>query len=764
MKTPVPGDAPQDLPTDAVVLGGGVMGRQIAALLANAGVTVDLLDLGTDDDPAGLARQAIAELARMRPAPLFRAADAHRIRPGALDDAASVLAKTPWVIEAVVEDLTIKRGVLDAVERHAHPTALISTNTSGLSIANLCEGRSKDFCRRFVGIHFFNPPRAMPLVEVIPGAATDADILRTSRDWIESGLGKRVVICRDTPNFIANRLGVFALMDALHRMIEQGLSVDAVDAVTGPLLGRPRSATLRLCDLIGLDTLAHVAGTAFDGLAADPWRQRFATPPPLQQMLDAGQLGAKSGAGFFTRRDGQILSRDLATGEYGPRQPVSLKLPTRGPLAERLNSLWEDDSDLARFAREHVAVSVAYAAACAGEVAERLEDVDRGLMWGFNWEAGPLAMIDLIGATRLIETLESCAPVIPDLLVQLADDQHTIYRSAGREVTDLQGGYVAVTAAGAIDDADYLAALPTVQQGEGARLLDAGDGVGVLQFHAGSLNVLGGPALQFAVDVATQGKSRALVLGGAGENLSAGADLQYLLSLINAHNWQELEAYLVLFQTATSTMRYAPMPVVVAPRGLALGGGCEFALSGGARVAAAELRLGLVEAKVGLIPGAGGCKEVVRRVGPQVDAIFDVIRAGSMSDNARQAQDWGLLDAEDVVCMDGHRVIQHAVHVARGLIPGWAVPEATDQMTAGSAGLERLTGLLQTELAAGTATEHDVTVGNALARVLCGDGEEMVSEDRLLELEREHFLRLCGMTATRERIAHMLDTGKPIRN
>ncbi len=754
------------LPSTVAVLGAGVMGRQIAALLASAGVEVDLLDLGTADDPAGMARQAIADLPSMRPTPLFRDEDAARIRPGALHDSGPVLATAPWVIEAVVEDLAIKRSVLDLVEAQSHPDAIITTNTSGLPIASLAEGRSADFQRRVLGVHFFNPPRAMLLVEVIPGVASDPGVVESCRSWVEAGLGKRAVICRDTPNFIANRLGVFALMDILHRMGEAGLTVDAVDAVTGPLLGRPSSASLRLCDLIGLDTLAHVAHTVHDGVVDDPWRRTFATPDFLGSMIESGQLGAKTGGGFYKKVGKQIHSRDMATGDYVPRQRIRLELPLRGPLKDRLDALWDSAEPLTQFARDHLATCVAYAADCAHRVADHLEDVDRALVWGFNWEAGPLALLDLIGPQRLAATLEESSQPVPDLLGELAASQSTVYRQTneGKQVFESKGNYRPLTSPGSVDDADFLGELDVLEQGEGCRLLDGGHGVGILQFHAGSLNILGPPPLQMAIDCVSSGKLQSMVLCGAGEHLSAGADLQYLLRLIQEDRWSELEAYLVLFQTATSTMRHAAIPVVAAGRGLALGGGCEFSLSCAGRALAAELRIGLVEAKVGLIPGAGGCKEVVRRVGADVERIFGILREGLMSDNARQAQDFGLVDATDAIHMDGHRVIQHAVTTAGALSTGWTPPAPTDLSTAGQAGLSRLTDELDRARQEGSATEHDVVVGTALAHVLCGAGQERVSEQRLLDLEREQFHALSATPATRERIIHMLETGKPLRN
>ena len=390
----------------AAVLGAGVMGGQIAALLANAGVEVDLLDLPDGADEAGCARAGLERLRRLRPSPLFLPEVADRIRPGSLSDAAA-LARAEWVIEAVVEDLQVKRSLFEQVQRNLGPSAILTTNTSGLSIAALAEGLPQELQRRFFGVHFFNPPRHMKLVEVIPGPDTDPSRVEELTSFLQGRLGKGVVSCRDTPNFIANRLGLFAVMDALWRMEARGLTVEEVDAVTGPVLGRPRSATLRLCDLIGLDTLVHVAGTAHGALGHDRCRETFEAGPSLRAMVEAGLLGEKAGGGFYRRGEDGLEAIDPATLEYHPVTEVKPPLPSRGGLGERLAALIAaaDDDRLARFARDHLCATLGYCAACAGEVSDSLEAIDRVLRWGFNWEAGPFELIDLIGAGVLVEAL-----------------------------------------------------------------------------------------------------------------------------------------------------------------------------------------------------------------------------------------------------------------------------------------------------------------------------------------------------------------------
>lgn len=753
----------------AAVLGAGVMGGQIAALLANAGVEVDLLDLPDGADEAGRARAGLERLRRLRPSPLYLPEVARRIHPGSLNDAAAI-ARARWVIEAVVEDLRVKRSLFDQLQRKLGPSAILTTNTSGLSIAALAEGLPQELQRRFFGVHFFNPPRYMKLVEVIPGPHADPSRVEELTSFLQGRLGKGVVSCRDTPNFIANRLGLFAVMDVLRRMEAGGLTVEEVDAVTGPVLGRPRSATLRLCDLIGLDTLVHVAGTAHEALGHDPCRESFEAGPSLRAMVEAGLLGEKSGGGFYRKGEDGIEAIDPATREYHPLIEVKTSLPSRGDLGERLAAVIAaaDGDRLARFARDHLCATLGYCAACAGEVSDSLEAIDRVLRWGFNWEAGPFEQIDLIGAGVLVEAMGAGGTEPPELLTRLAAGAGRVYgREAGeRRVLGPDGeGYRPLSPAGPPSDADRLEAAEVVRECETARLLRLGDGEGVIELR-GKLNVLGPGSLAFARDAVSRGGFDLLVLTGAGENLSAGADLRYVLRLIDDSLWAELDSYLQLFQQATSGVRYAPVPVVTAARGLALGGGCEFNLSASSRVVAAELRLGLVETRIGVVPGAGGCKEMVRRFGAEVDAFLPFLQEGRMSDNALQARSWGFLDPSDLIRLDGDRLLGAAVARARELLAGgWSPPRPRALPVAGPDALERLHREIDAGAGEGRLSAHDAVVGKALARVLCGGGSRgTVSEERLLELEREAFLQLCGTPATRARIAHMLATGRPLRN
>jgi 3-hydroxyacyl-CoA dehydrogenase len=753
------------------VLGAGVMGAQIAALAANTGLEVDLLDLPDGDGPAGRARDAIEGLATLRPPALYLPELSSHIHPGSLDDAGEALGQADWVIEAVVEDLEAKGRLLQRVTPLLGAHTVVSSNTSGLSIAALAECCNGDVRQRFLGVHFFNPPRYMKLVEVIPGPETDACVVTTMSDFVTHKLGKGVVPCLDTPNFIANRLGVFAIVDALHRMVATGLTVEEVDAVTGPVLGRPGSATLRLCDLIGLDTLLHVAATSYKRLAPHAGIERFAPPPPVRALVDGGRLGTKTGAGFYRKSTDGLEAMDLQALAYRPLETIDAGLPTRGSLGDRLAALWDRTDRLSLFAREHLVATLAYCAHCAAEVAHGLEDVDRALRWGFNWEAGPFEMVDLIGAQQVCDAVAAAGDDPPALLQDIARQQPArVYvessADAGPQVLAPSGdGRRSMRATASPTDAELLIRAEILMEAEGMRLLYLGEGQAAVELR-GKINTLPPDVLRHVQEAIENDAFEVLVLIGAAGNFSAGADLKYLAQLLDSSDWSGLEEYVELFQQTTSAVRYGLVPIVAAAQGLALGGGCELCLTAASRVVAGELRMGLVETKVGVIPGAGGCKEMARRFGANIESLFPTLQDGRMSDNALQARQWGFLDHGDAVQLDNERLLVPAFERSRELLAsGWSTPEPAPIAVAGPETLARLEEQLAAGFAKGELLAHDVVVGGALARVLCGGGDAgPVSETRLLELERDEFLRLCGTPATRARIEHMLRTGKALRN
>ena len=761
------------------------MGSQIAALLANAGCRVDLLDLPDAESPqtSDLAAAGLTRALKARPPAFFVPELAARVRIGSLEDLSS-LNEADWIIEAIVENLEAKRQLHARLDEAVGGVIPITTNTSGLSIERLSAGRSEGFRRHFLGVHFFNPPRYMKLVELIPGAETDAALTRRVSDFIEDTLGKRVVLCRDTPNFIANRLGVFALMDVLHRMERDGLTVEEADAVTGELIGRPKSATLRLCDIVGLDTLANVARTALDNLPDDDRRQTFELPGFVAAMVQAGLLGEKSGGGFYRKGDDGIQTLDLGSLEFRERKQVATgselsEAAAIRDVGERLVALWQIDGQLARFARDHLTATLAYAVAHAEEIASDVAQIDRAMMLGFNWEAGPFELIDALGAERLRKQLEgsedSSGEAVPELLRKVeATGASRFYAEtdsggagAVRQAYSLQRGRHEPLAP-LRDDAHLLLRGATRLRNDNAKLLEVEEGVGVLLFE-GRLNVIGEPTLELVRQAVEEHPPELLVLYGSGVNFSAGANLKYVMGLIESGSWTELEGYVKAFQDATMAVRFAPFPVVAAPRGLALGGGCEFCLASAARVPAAELRMGLVESRVGLIPGAGGCKEMVRRNGADIEAAFQTLFEGRFSDNAHQARQRGLLGVDDAIQMNDARVLQVAIETGREMMAeGYQRPSEEPFLVAGQSVMEKIEESLEVDARAGRIPSHERVVGGCLARVLCAVGASdqggRAHEQDLLDLEREVFLELCGMQATRQRIAHMLDTGKPLVN
>ena len=502
------------------VVGAGVMGAQIAATLANAGLEVDLLDLSTDEQPAGLAEQGLTRALNARPPAFYVPELAARVTPLGLDDLGP-LGAADWVIEAIVEQLEPKRALLERIEAAVASTAIVSTNTSGLSISGLAAGRSAEFAARFLGTHFFNPPRYMRLVELVPGRETRNDLATEMAAFLTNRLGKEVVFARDTPNFIANRLGIFAIMDILHRMEEAQLTVELVDALTGPVLGRPKSATLRLCDVIGLDTLAHVARTGYENLPHDTMRDRFLASPALQGMLDAGLLGAKAGGGFYRKVDSKIQAIDLRTLEYRDLEPVELGeldavIKTRD-LGDRLRLLWGHDGSLSGFARKHVARVLDYAANNAKEIADDVSQIDRAMKWGFNWEAGPFELWDLIGADLVSGKRE--VPALLRSAPQVASGHFYVAAGSDQQALETSGGALVPIAT----EPSPLAGAKVLNENDGAILLDLGDGLGVLQFR-GKMNVIGPDALSMANEAASGNGFKALVICGAGELFSVGAN------------------------------------------------------------------------------------------------------------------------------------------------------------------------------------------------------------------------------------------------
>jgi 3-hydroxyacyl-CoA dehydrogenase len=714
----------------AAVLGAGTMGAQIAAHLANAGVPALLLDVTPE-----VAREGLARARKLKPDPFFTPDTHELVTTGGFDQDLARVAACDWIIEAIVERLDIKQSLFERIEPHRRADAVVSSNTSGIPIAALAAGRTQGFRRHFLGTHFFNPPRYLRLVEIIPTPETDPAVIDTISVFADRRLGKTVVIAKDTPNFIANHLGLHGVMQ-IFRALETGeYTIEEIDAMTGPAIGRPKSATFRTMDIAGIDVLAHVARNLSERLESPEDRAMFTVPPLVDAMIERGWIGAKAGQGFYKKdASGEILTLDPKSMEYRPKQPARLPAIDAArsieDVAERVRTLLKGKDKVGQFLRATLAPTLEYAGRVAPSIAHAPGDVDKAMRWGFGWELGPF---ELTGAATPPATLIGAAKA--------------------------SGG--------------------VVRRNAGASLVDLGDGVLCVEFHS-KMNAIGGDTIQMlhaGVKEAAANFS-ALVVGNDGANFSAGANLMLLLLEAQEGNWDDVDMMIRGFQGATMALQHADVPVVVAPAGLVLGGGCEIALHADRVHAAAETYMGLVEVGVGLIPAGGGTKEMLARAMdaapaaadplPFVQRVFETIGFAKVSASGPDAQRIGYLRESDGFSMSRDRLIADAKATALARVPEYVRPQPRAAIRVGGAGV--LAALkLGVHLAwrAGRITDHDALIGRKLAWILAGGdapSATTLTEQQLLDLEREAFLSLCGERRTQERIAHTLKTGKPLRN
>ena len=760
----------------AAVLGAGTMGAQIAAHLANAGVPVLLLDLDGKTAAEGLRRAQ-----KLKPAPFFTRDAANLISTGSFDDDMAALSQCDWIIEAIVERAEIKRQLVEKLEKVRAPHAIVSSNTSGIPIASIAAGRSEDFRRHWLGTHFFNPPRYLPLLEVIPTPDTDESVVETIRQFGDHALGKGVVIAKDTPNFIGNRIGLHGVMEVLRLLVDGTFTIEEIDAMSGPAIGRPKSATFRTMDIAGVDVLAHVARNLAERLDNDDERATFTLPPLVEDMVERGWIGEKAGQGFYKKEKGpdgsQILTLDLATMSYrerqSPRLPALDAAQAIEDVSERIRTLFLGSDRVGEFLRVTVGRTLVYAAQVAPEIAHSIDDIDRAMRWGFGWDLGPFEIWDAIGVDEVLNSCGVSEP--PPLIGDLGPTRRFrdgMVEPAGVDLQLLRQAKSGGSAA---------AGIGVVQSNPGASLIDLGDGVLALEFHS-KMNAIGGDTiamLSAGVEEAER-NFEALVIGSDATAFSAGANLMLVLLEAQEENWEEIDLMVRSFQSAVVGLRYADVPVVVAPAGVALGGGCEIILHGDRVQAAAETYMGQVEVGVGLIPAGGGTKELlVRAIDHKPDGVedslpfvrqaFELIGYGTVSSSAADAQQLGLLRDIDRVTMNRERVMSDAKSRARELArSGYQPPQRRQAIPVGGdsvrAGLE-----LGVHLAwrAGYISDHDALIGRTLANILSGGAlphATTVSEQHLLDLEREAFLALCGETKTLERMSHTLKTGKTLRN
>jgi 3-hydroxyacyl-CoA dehydrogenase len=771
------------------VLGAGTMGAAIAAHAANAGLAVDLLDLDRETVEGGFERMLAA-----RPAALASPRLAERIRLGAFEEDLERLADADWVVEAIVERLEPKQELLARVEKIVGPQAVVTSNTSGLPLASLAEGRSDDFRRRFLGTHFFNPPRYLKLVELIPTADTDPEVLEGMRAFVERALGKGAVVAKDTPNFIANRLGSFAGMHDVRYALEHGYSIEEVDALTGPLVGRPKTATFRLFDQVGLDVMVGVAGNLYELAPTDESRDVLPAPEPLKRMLAAGRLGNKTGGGFYRRgkRDGQTVFDvlDLDTMEYRPAAkpdlPIVAAARDHDDLGARLRFLLDkaDEDRGARYLRDTLLPSLAYAARRVPEIADTLVEVDHAVEWGFGYELGPFRAWDAIGVADGVARMEALGIQVPDWVTGMLAAGHQSFYRDGQVYSPLTRDYQPVPADPDVIDLDRLKAGGAEVAGNGsASLVDLGDGVLCFELHAPA-SAIDAAVVELgarAVQELDSGRWAGLVIANQARNFCVGANLGEVGMAAYQGLYDQVGEAVKGLQDVLMGLRHAPRPVVAAPHGQTLGGGAEIVLHADRVVAALETYIGLVEVGVGIVPAGGGCKELLRRVVapavraapdapvlPFVQRVFETIGLAKVATSAVEAQELGYLEEHDVVVLNAEHQLAAAKQEVLDLADAYRPPAREANIYA--AGLPVLAALelgVQTLQWAGQASEHDGVVARHLARVLCG-GElslgQWVTGQHILDLEREAFLALLREPKTMERIQGFLMTGKVVRN
>ncbi len=797
------------------VLGAGTMGAAIAAHAVNAGLEADLLDIAPgeltpDEERKGLtlqsptvrARIVKAGLERMRkakPAALMSETLAGRIRLGNLEDDFDRLREADWIVEAIVERLEPKRALMERVEAVCKDGAIVSSNTSGIPLHSIVAGRSDSFRRRFLGTHFFNPPRYLKLMELIPTEDTDPEVVEFMRHVGETVLGKGAVIAKDTPNFIGNRLGSYAGMQGMRYAFDGGYGIEEVDALTGPLIGRPSTATFRLSDQVGLDIMVGVAQNLYDAVPGDESREELRPPAPLLRLQEAGLLGIKTGGGFYKRatRDGKTVFDvlDLKTHEYRPARepdlPIIAEAQKRDDLAARLRFLVSrgDEDRGARYVRDTLLPSIAYAARRVPEIADSLVDVDRAMEWGFGQEAGPFRTWDMLGVRETAGLMEARGiAVAPWVRVMLDAGHDSFYREqgeGGRETvySPVSQAYAPVPVDPETIRLDDLRAEgKEVARNDSASLLDLGDGVLALEIHSRASAIdtgvveMGARALQELEG----GRWAGLVIANSAPNFCVGANLYEVAGAMNEGGAEAVGPAVEALQDLLMGFRFSPAPVVAAPHGRTLGGGAEIVMSAARVVAAGETYMGLVETGVGLIPAGGGCKELLRRVVspalavpgapplPFVRRVFETIAMAKVSTSAVEAREMGFLSDEDHIVMNPDHLVAAAKRQVLELAEGYQRPaDGATVYAAGSAVAAALRIGVNELQWGGFATGYDGVVAGQLACVLCGgelSASQWVPERFILQLERDAFLELLHNEQTLARIAAMLTTGKPLRN
>lgn len=782
------------------VLGAGVMGSQIAAHLANAGLQVHLLDIPAAVDSTGkgdknaLVMTAFQRAKKLSPPILFADTGAHRIQLGNYEEHFQRLAEVDWVIEAVIENLEIKQQLMARLDGVVKAAAVISSNTSGLPIHSIVAGCTDRFKQQFLGTHFFNPPRYLKLLELIPTADTDPSVLARMEWFGQEYLGKGVVVAKDTPNFIANRVGLFATFSGM-KGLGKGYSIEAIDTLTGPLVGRPKSATFRTVDLVGLDTLESVARHLYQAVPADEQREMFAVPPLLSQLVAAGALGAKAGHGFYKKEKGKILSVNPKTLTYETAQPLQLEaiadISGQPQLADRLHSLYQLPGAAGDFFRETTWAMLSYSACRLPEIADSPVEVDQAMRWGFGWQMGPFEIWDTLGVQTVLHDLHEQQYPVPAWVDKMAESEASFYQ--GRRSDSLltaqtvvgPTGYHAVKIPEKERPVSALKASPdrTLWENEASAWLDMGDGVTLFEFRSKgntlSNEVISG--LEQVLDRLDEADYHGLVIGNDGDHFCGGANLVEMGQMAQQADWNAIAHLITHFQSLLQRIHHYHKPIVAAVRGRALGGGCELVMACPQVVAAAESYIGLVELGVGLIPGAGGIMRMVERaadraasnapshIQPHITRAFQTIALGKVATSAEEAQQLGyLLPTAQIIMNSDHRLYVAKEAVLRLAHQGYRpLPERHDIWVLGRPGRAVLEHMAYVLEQGGFASEYDRYLANQLAYVMTGSeltAPARVSANYLLKLERENFIPLLQNPKTQARMAHLLKYKKPLRN
>ncbi|MCS0655935.1 3-hydroxyacyl-CoA dehydrogenase/enoyl-CoA hydratase family protein [Cytobacillus firmus] len=787
----------------AAVLGSGVMGSGIAAHLANIGIPTLLLDIAprelTDAEKAkGLTlennevRNRISEgnrqkLLKQKPAPLTSKKNIALIEAGNFEDDMERLKDVDWIIEVVVENLSIKKQVFEKVDQHRKPGSIVSSNTSGISVEAMSEGRSEDFQKHFLGTHFFNPPRYLKLLEVIPTKNTSSEVLSFMKQFGEDVLGKGVVEAKDTPNFIANRIGTYGLLVTVQEMLKGGYSVGEVDSITGPLIGRPKSATFRTLDVVGLDTFIHVANNVYDQVGGKE-KEVFEVPGFMKVMQEKGWLGSKTGQGFFLKKGKEILELNPETLEYGPRQKLKtasteLAKQEKG-TAGKLKALVYSDDRSGQLLWNILSPALLYSAQLHGEIADDVTAIDRAMKWGFGWELGPFETWDAIGVEKSVRKMEEAGEEVPAWVKEMLEKGiNSFYKEEeGQKYFYHNGEYRLIEENPKVINLKQLKRQKgVIKKNTGASLVDIGDGVALLEFHSQS-NAIGLDIIQminFAVDEVEK-NYKGLVIGNQGKNFCVGANLGMILMEAQDDNIYELDMVVRHFQNAMMKIKYSAKPVVAAPFGMTLGGGAEVCLPAAHIQASSETYMGLVEVGVGLIPGGSGNKELYLKHlenmpnGVEFDLqkvankVFESIAMAKVSTSGEEARDNNFLNLADGISVNGDHLLYDAKQAVLALHKkGYKPPVRKKVPVVGETGYATLLLGAQAMLYSGYISEHDLKIAKKLAYVIAGGkvpyGTE-VDEQYLLDLEREAFLSLVAEPKSQQRMQHMLLKGKPLRN